>query len=41
MLIPMQDYRSLVETMKQEIGLSEGKILDIRGNHDTFNVATR
>ncbi len=36
-----QDYRSAVDAIKAGTGLEEADILDVRGNHDTFNVKTR
>ena len=38
----VQDYRiAALESFKANAGLPEKALLDVRGNHDTFNVADR
>ena len=34
-------YRSVIEAFKNASGLPEDAILDVRGNHDTFDVLNR
>lgn len=36
-----QTYREALDTMKKESGILEASILDLRGNHDAFNMAER
>ena len=37
----MQAYRRVLEHVKGATGLPDSRILDVRGNHDTFDVPTR
>lgn len=37
----LQAYRGVVEAFKEASGLSEDAILDLRGNHDAFDVPKR
>ena len=37
----LQAYRGMVEAFKEASGLSEDAILDLRGNHDAFDVPKR
>ena len=37
----MQDYKRLVEGIVRHSGLDAAAILDIRGNHDDFDVPKR
>ena len=38
---PLQKYRRALDIITQESGLSESSILDIRGNHDVFDMGLR
>ena len=40
-LAEAQEYRQALDTIKQESGLPESSILDIRGNHDVFDMGQR
>jgi hypothetical protein len=37
----LQAYRQVVDKLVQATGLPEDAILDIRGNHDSFDVPSR
>lgn len=37
----LQKYRGVVEAFKNASGLPEEAILDVRGNHDSFDVPIR
>ena len=37
----LQTYRAVVEDFKDKAGLPEEAILDVRGNHDAFDVPAR
>lgn len=37
----MQKYRRALDIITQESGLPESSILDIRGNHDAFDMGQR
>ena len=37
----VQAYRRVLEHVKTATGLPESRLLDVRGNHDTFNVPSR
>ena len=37
----VQAYRRVLEHVKAVTGLPESRLLDVRGNHDTFNVPSR
>ena len=37
----LQMYRSVIESFKDAAGLPEEAILDVRGNHDAFDVLDR
>lgn len=39
--LSVQDYRTFLDFAKAELGIEETDILDVPGNHDTLNVATR
>jgi len=36
-----QDYRNVLESFKEATGLPEEALLDVRGNHDAFDVPDR
>ncbi len=36
-----QDYRNVLESFKEATGLPEEAFLDVRGNHDAFDVPDR
>ena len=40
-LCHVQAYRRVLEHVKTATGLPESRLLDVRGNHDTFNVPSR
>jgi len=40
-LLDVQDYRSGLDFIQAGTGLGEANVLDVRGNHDTFNVEAR
>ena len=39
--IMLQVYRGVIESFKDAAGLPEEAILDVRGNHDAFDVLDR
>ena len=39
--VVVQAYRRVLEHVKTVTGLPESRLLDVRGNHDTFNVPSR
>jgi len=36
-----QDYRNVLESFKEATGLPEEALLDVRGNHDAFDIPDR
>ena len=40
-MILVQTYRETLDMIMKESKISEAAILDLRGNHDAFNVAER